>query len=130
MPALSINKAIIAGRLGGDPEVMEIGRGTKIVKFSVATTASWRDKASGDWKNKATWHRVAVYPPKLVEVCSKRLKKGSQIYIEGSIETRRWTDENGKQHYATEVAVKPFNGTIQILDGVAEPADALDDGDE
>jgi single-strand DNA-binding protein len=113
----SINKVILVGNLGKDPEVRAMQDGTKVVSFSVATSESWKDKISGEKKDKTEWHRVVVFNPNLAEVCEKYLHKGSKVYVEGQLQTRKWQDQQtGTDKYTTEVVLSRFRGEITMLD--------------
>lgn len=111
----SLNKATLIGRLGRDPEFRTTQTGTEIANLSLATSESWKDKTSGEWKEKTEWHRAVIFNEHLVKV-AKKLVKGSMLYLEGSIETRKWTDQSGAEKYSTEIVLRPFNGSIIILD--------------
>ncbi|OPZ79387.1 MAG: Single-stranded DNA-binding protein [Alphaproteobacteria bacterium ADurb.Bin438] len=112
----SINRVVLVGFLGKDPEIRATTSGSKIANFSLATTESWKDKTSGEWQNKTDWHNIVIYNPGLVTLCEKYLHKGSKIYLEGSLQTRKWTDKSGKDQYTTEIVLKAFNGEIVLLD--------------
>ena len=112
----SVNKAIILGFCGKDPEIKSFPSGGQIATFSVATSESWRDKASGERKEKTQWLTVVVKGENLVRVCENYLRKGSKVYVEGSIETRKWQGQDGQDRYATEIVVGPFKGEITLLD--------------
>lgn len=112
----SINKAIVLGNLGRDPEVRAAQDGSKIVTFSVATTESWKDKVSGERKDKTEWHRIVVFNPNLAEICEKYLHKGSKVYIEGQLQTRKWQDKDGVERYTTEIVLSRFRGELALLD--------------
>ena len=112
----SINKVILVGNLGKDPEVRSAQDGSKIVNFSMATSESWKDKATGERKDKVEWHRVVVFNPNLAEVCEKYLHKGSKVYVEGQLQTRKWQDQNGAERYTTEVVLTRFKGEVTMLD--------------
>lgn len=112
----SINKAIILGRLGKDPQINTFSNGGKIANFSVATSETWIDKQTGEKKERTEWHNVVITNPALVTLAEKYLTKGSQVYIEGSIRTREYTDQNGLKRYITEIIVAPFGGEIILLD--------------
>ncbi|WP_417536296.1 single-stranded DNA-binding protein [Methylophaga sp.] len=116
MASKGINKVILVGNLGGDPEIRYLPSGGAVATLTVATSESWRDKATGEQREKAEWHRVALFG-KLAEVAGEYLKKGSQVYIEGQLETRKWQDQNGQDRYTTQVVVKGFNGSMQMLGG-------------
>lgn len=112
----SVNKVILIGNLGRDPEVRNAQDGTKIVTFSVATSESWKDKQTGERKDKTEWHRVVLFNDRLGEVAEKYLRKGSKVYIEGSLQTRKWTDSNNAERYSTEVVLSRFRGELTLLD--------------
>src|ERR1700755_1994307 len=113
----SVNKVILVGNLGRDPEVRSTQDGMRIANLSIATSETWRDRASGERKEKTEWHRVAVFNDKLVEVIEKYVKKGAKLYIEGQLQTRKWTDKEGQERYTTEVVLGRFNGQLTMLDG-------------
>ena len=112
----SVNKAVIIGRLGKDPEVRSLQDGKKIVNLSVATSESWNDRASGERKERTEWHRVVIFNERIGEVAEKYLKKGALVYIEGSLQTRKWTDQSGQEKYATEVVIAAFRGEMTMLE--------------
>lgn len=112
----SVNKVILVGNLGQDPEARAMQSGDEVVNFSVATSESWKDKATGERKENTQWHRVVVFNQGLVNVCKNYLKKGSKVYIEGQLETRKWTDQSGQEKYTTEVVLRPFRGELTMLD--------------
>ena len=114
MAQSGINKMILLGRLGQDPEVRFLPNGDAVANITVATSESWRDKQSGEQKERAEWHKVVVFG-KLAEVAGEYLKKGSQVYFEGQLQTRKWQDQNGQDRYSTEVVVQGFNGVMQML---------------
>ena len=116
----SVNKVILVGNLGKDPEVRRMASGDPVVNLSVATSESWRDKASGERKEKTEWHRVVIFNKNLADVAEKYLRKGSKVYLEGSLQTRKWTDKDGAEKYSTEVVLQNFNGTLVMLDGRTE----------
>ncbi|MDO4184843.1 MAG: single-stranded DNA-binding protein [Rhodospirillales bacterium] len=116
----SINKVILVGNLGADPRVGNSQNGSKIVNLSVATSDSWKDKVSGERKERTEWHRVVVFNPQLAEVAEKYLHKGSKVYIEGQLQTRKWEDSNGQERYSTEVVLQNFSGNLVMLDGRGE----------
>lgn len=113
----SINKVILVGNLGADPKVSNTTSGSKIVNLNIATSDSWRDKATGERKEKTEWHRVVVFNPALADVAEKYLHKGSKVYLEGQLQTRSWTDNNGQERYTTEVVLQNFSGNLVMLDG-------------
>lgn len=116
----SVNKVILVGNLGKDPEVRRMTSGDPIVNLSVATSETWRDKASGERKEKTEWHRVVIFNKNLADVAEKYLRKGSKVYLEGALQTRKWTDKDGAEKYSTEVVLQNFNGTLVMLDGRGE----------
>lgn len=132
----SVNKVILIGNLGRDPEIRHATDGSKIATFSVATSESWKDRATGERKDRTEWHRVVVFNERLSEVVEKYIKKGTKLYLEGQLQTRKWTDNAGQERYSTEVVLPKYRGELSILDsrgsgfgegmsggaGVAEPA--------
>ena len=115
----SVNKVILVGNLGKDPEVRRTQEGSPIVHLSVATSESWRDKNSGERKEKTEWHRVVIFNENIAKVAEQYLKKGAKVYIEGQIQTRKWQDQSGVDKYTTEVVVPRFNGVLTMLDSRA-----------
>ncbi len=113
----SVNKVIIIGNLGRDPEVRSFQNGGKVVNLRIATSESWRDKASGERKEKTEWHSVAIFNEALGKIAEQYLKKGSTVYIEGQLETRKWQDQSGADRYTTEIVVKQFRGELTLLGG-------------
>ncbi len=113
----SVNKVILIGNLGRDPEIRSTQDGTRIANLSVATSESWRDKASGERKERTEWHRVVVFNDRLVDVIEKYLKKGAKVYLEGALQTRKWTDNSGQERYTTEVVLQRYRGELTMLDG-------------
>lgn len=113
----SVNKVIIVGNLGKDPEVRTFANGGRVASFSIATSESWKDKESGERKERTEWHRISVVNDALVGICEKYLKKGSKVYVEGQLETRKWTDKDGVDKFSTEVVLRPYKGELTILDG-------------
>ena len=112
----SVNKVILVGNLGRDPEVRYMKNGNKIVNLNLATTESWKDKTTGEQKVKTEWHRVVIFNEKLGEVAEKYLRKGSKIYLEGALQTRKWTDQSGADKYTTEIVLQRFRGELTMLD--------------
>ncbi len=112
----SINKVILVGNLGQDPRVSNTQSGTKVVSFSLATTDSWRDKASGERKDRTEWHRIVIFSPGLADTAERYLRKGSKVYLEGSLQTREY-EKDGQRHFTTEVVLQNFNSTLVMLDG-------------
>jgi single-strand DNA-binding protein len=119
----SVNKVILVGNLGRDPEVRAMQDGRNMVNMSVATSETWRDRQSGERKERTEWHRVVVFNEKLAEVAQKYVKKGSKIYVEGQLTTRKWTDQSGQERYTTEVVIPRFGGQLTMLDGRAGGGD-------
>jgi single-strand DNA-binding protein len=113
----SVNKVILVGNLGKDPEVRRLTSGDPVVNLSIATSESWRDKASGEKKEKTEWHRVVIFNKNLADVAEKYLKKGAKVYVEGQLQTRKWTDKDGAEKYSTEVVLQNFRGELTMLDG-------------
>jgi single-strand DNA-binding protein len=112
----SVNKVILVGNLGKDPEVRNTQDGSKIVNLTLATSDTWNDRASGERKEKTEWHRVVVFNDRVADVAERFLKKGAKIYVEGSLQTRKWTDQQGQERYTTEVVIGRFNGQLTMLD--------------
>ena len=113
----SVNKVILIGNLGRDPEVRSFPNGGKVCNLRIATSENWRDKQSGERKEKTEWHSVAIFSEGLVKVAEQYLKKGSKVYIEGALETRKWQDQSGAERYSTEVVLRNFGATLVMLDG-------------
>jgi single-strand DNA-binding protein len=113
----SVNKVILVGNLGKDPEIRRTQDGRPIANLSVATSESWRDKATGERKEKTEWHRVVIFNEGLCKVAEQYLKKGAKVYIEGQLQTRKWTDQAGVEKYSTEVVLQGFNSNLTMLDG-------------
>ena len=112
----SVNKVILIGNLGRDPEVRFTQDGTKIVNFSLATSDRWKDKQTGEQKEKTEWHRIVIFNEHLADIAEKYLKKGSKVYVEGQLQTRKWTGNDGNERYTTEVALQRFRGELTMLD--------------
>jgi single-strand DNA-binding protein len=112
----SVNKVILIGNLGKDPEVRRMTSGDPVVNLSIATSESWRDKASGERKEKTEWHRVVIFNKNLADVAEKYLRKGSKVYLEGALQTRKWTDKDGQDKYSTEIVLQNFRGELVMLD--------------
>lgn len=113
----SVNKVIILGNLGADPEARTFQGGGKVVNLRVATSESWRDKSSGERKDRTQWHQVAIFNESLATIAEKYLRKGSKVYLEGQLETRKWQDQSGADRYTTEIVLRQFNGILTLLDG-------------
>jgi single-strand DNA-binding protein len=127
----SVNKVILVGNLGRDPEIRSTQDGTRVANFTMATSENWRDKNTGERREKTEWHRIVIFNERLVDVAEKYLHKGSKVYIEGQLQTRKWTDQSGQEKYTTEVVLTRFRGELTMLDtrggaeaggGYAEPA--------
>ncbi|TQV79280.1 single-stranded DNA-binding protein [Denitrobaculum tricleocarpae] len=116
----SVNKVILVGNLGRDPEIRSTQDGTKIANLSLATSETWRDRNSGERRERTEWHRVVIFNDRLVDVVEKFLRKGSKIYIEGALQTRKWTDQQGVEKYSTEVVLQRYRGELTMLDGRSE----------
>jgi len=113
----SVNKVILVGNLGKDPEIRRTQDGRPIANLSIATSETWRDKGTGERKEKTEWHRVVIFNEGLCKVAEQYLKKGAKVYIEGALQTRKWTDQSGVEKYSTEVVLQGFNSTLTMLDG-------------
>ena len=113
----SVNKVILIGNLGADPEVRNFQSGGRVVNLRIATSESWTDKASGERKERTEWHSVAIFNEPVGKIAEQYLRKGSKVYIEGQLETRKWQDQSGADRYSTEIALRPFNGSLTLLDG-------------
>jgi len=113
----SVNKVILIGNLGNDPEVRTFQNGGKVCNLSIATSETWKDKQSGERKERTEWHRVAIFSEPLVRVAEQYLKKGSKVYLEGQMETRKWQDQSGQDKYTTEVVLRPYRSELTMLDG-------------
>tara|TARA_R110002096_G_scaffold416576_3_gene619820 strand:- start:269264 stop:269764 length:501 start_codon:yes stop_codon:yes gene_type:complete len=116
----SVNKVILIGNLGRDPEVRHTQDGSPIVQLSIATSDTWKDRATGERRERTEWHRVVIFNEHLCKVAENYLKKGSKVYVEGSLQTRKWTDNAGVEKYTTEVVLQRFNGELTMLDGRGE----------
>ena len=113
----SVNKVILIGNLGRDPEARSFQNGGKVVNLRIATSEQWKDRSSGERKEKTEWHSVAIFQENAANFAERYLRKGSKVYVEGQLETRKWQDQQGNDRYSTEVVVRPFNGTLTSLDG-------------
>lgn len=120
----SVNKVILVGNLGRDPEVRRLNSGKPVVNMSVATSESWRDRETGERKERTEWHRVVIFNENLCKIAEQYLKKGSKVYVEGQLQTRKWQDQSGVEKYTTEVVLQGFNATLTMLDGRGEGAGA------
>lgn len=113
----SVNKVILVGNLGRDPEVRRLNSGEPVVNLRIATSENWRDKSSGERREKTEWHNVVIFNENLARVAEQYLRKGSKIYVEGQLQTRKWTDQQGQEKYTTEVVLQRFRGELTMLDG-------------
>lgn len=113
----SVNKVILIGNLGRDPEVRTTQNGQKICNLNIATSETWKDRQSGERRERTEWHRVVIFSPPLADIAERYLRKGSKVYIEGQLQTRKWTDQNGQERYTTEIVLQPFKGELTLLDG-------------
>ena len=116
----SVNKVILIGNLGRDPEVRSFQNGGKVVNLRIATSETWRDRNSGERKERTEWHSVAIFSEPLAKIAEQYLRKGSTVYIEGQLETRKWQDQSGQDRYSTEVVLRPFSGNLTLLGGRGE----------
>jgi single-strand DNA-binding protein len=116
----SVNKVILIGNLGRDPEVRSMQSGSKVCNLRIATSETWKDRNSGERQERTQWHQVVIFNENLIGVAERFLKKGSKVYIEGQLETRKWTDQSGQEKYSTEVVLRPFRGELTLLDGRGE----------
>jgi single-strand DNA-binding protein len=113
----SVNKVILLGNLGRDPEVRTAQNGDKIVNLNIATSETWKDRGTGERKEKTEWHRVVIFNPNLADIAERYLRKGSSVYVEGALQTRKWTDQSGQEKYTTEVVIGRFKGELTLLGG-------------
>ncbi|WP_427791912.1 single-stranded DNA-binding protein [Brevundimonas diminuta] len=113
----SVNKVILVGNLGRDPEIRSLNNGDRVANLRIATSETWRDKATGERKEKTEWHSVVIFNDNIVKVAENYLKKGSTVYVEGSLQTRKWTDQQGVEKYTTEIVIQRFNGQLTMLGG-------------
>ena len=124
----SVNKVILVGNLGKDPEIRTLQSGTKVANLSVATSESWNDRQTGERKERTEWHRVVIFNDRLADVAERFLRKGRKVYIEGSLETRKYTDQSGQEKYTTEVVLRNFRGELTLLDSNREEGGAGEGG--
>ena len=120
----SVNKVILVGNLGRDPEIRSTQDGQRIANFTIATSENWRDRVSGERKERTEWHRVVIFNDRLSEIAEKYLRKGSKVYVEGQLQTRKWADQQGQERYTTEVVLTRFKGELTMLDGARDRAGA------
>jgi len=116
----SLNKVMLIGNLGADPEVRSFNNGGKVCNLRIATSETWKDRNTGERREKTEWHTVSVFSEGLVRVCEQYLRKGSKVFVEGQLQTRKWQDQSGNDRYSTEVVLQGFNGTLTMLDGRGE----------
>lgn len=116
----SVNKVILIGNLGRDPEIRTMQSGGRVCNLALATSESWRDRQTGERRERTEWHRVVIFNEALVNVCERYLKKGSKVYIEGQLETRKWQDQSGQERYTTEVVLRPYRSELTMLDSRGE----------
>ena len=124
----SVNKVILIGNLGADPEIRSLGSGDRVANLRVATSETWRDRTSGERKEKTEWPRVVIFNDNLVKVAEQYLRKGSKIYLEGSIQTRKWADQSGVEKFSTEIVLQKFRGELTMLDGRGDNAEQGEGG--
>jgi single-strand DNA-binding protein len=131
----SVNKVILVGNLGRDPEIRSTSDGQRIANFTLATSENWRDRVSGERKERTEWHRVVVFNDRLSEIVEKYLKKGAKVYVEGQLQTRKWQDNSGQERYTTEIVLTRFKGELTMLDGAggrggagAGPSEGYEEG--
>lgn len=124
----SVNKVILVGNLGADPEIRSLSSGDRVANLRIATSESWRDRTSGERKEKTEWHRVVIFNDNLVKVAEQYLRKGSTVYIEGAIQTRKWTDNTGAEKYSTEIVLQKFRGELTMLGGRGDGSGASSGG--
>jgi single-strand DNA-binding protein len=122
----SVNKVILVGNLGADPEIRSLNSGDRVANLRIATSETWRDRTSGERKEKTEWHRVVIFNDNLVKVAENYLRKGSTVYIEGSLQTRKWSDQSGQEKYSTEIVLQKFRGELTMLGGRGDAAGAGD----
>ena len=125
----SVNKVILVGNLGKDPEIRTLNSGDRVANLTIATSETWRDRNSGERKEKTEWHRVVIFNDNIVKVAEQYLRKGSSVYVEGSLQTRKWTDQQGVEKYSTEIVLQKFRGELTMLGGRGEGGGASSGGD-
>jgi single-strand DNA-binding protein len=126
----SVNKVILIGNLGADPELRSFSNGGQVCNLRIATSETWKDKASGEKRERTEWHTVAIFNESLAKIAAKHLTKGSKVYIEGQLETRKWQDQSGNDRYSTEVVLRPFNSTLTFLSGRSDAGSASGYGEQ
>ena len=126
----SVNKVILVGNLGRDPEVRRLNSGSPVVNLRIATSENWRDKATGERQERTEWHNVVIFNENLAKIAEQYLKKGSKVYVEGQLQTRKWQDQSGQDKYTTEVVLTRFRGELTLLDGRGDGAQASEGGSD
>jgi len=126
----SVNKVILVGNLGRDPEIRTLNSGDRVANLRIATSETWRDKATGERKEKTEWHQVVIFNENIVKVAENYLRKGSTVYVEGSLQTRKWTDQQGVEKYSTEIVLQRFRGELTMIGGRGEGASGGAGGDD
>ena len=126
----SVNKVILVGNLGADPEIRTLNSGDRVANLRIATSETWRDRTSGERKERTEWHRVVIFNDNLVKVVESYVKKGSKVYIEGAIQTRKWTDQSGQEKYSTEIVLQKFRGELTMIGGRGDGASSGQGGDD
>ena len=126
----SVNKVIIVGNLGRDPEVRTFQNGSKVCNLRIATSESWKDRSTGERKERTEWHSVAIMSEPVARIAEQYLRKGSKVYIEGQLETRKWQDQSGQDRYSTEVVLRPYSGTLTLLDSAGGSSGGGDRGSD
>ena len=126
----SVNKVILVGNLGKDPEIRTLNSGDRVANLRIATSETWRDRASGERKEKTEWHQVVIFNENIVKVAENYLRKGSTVYIEGALQTRKWTDQQGVEKYSTEIVLQKFRGELTMIGGRGEGASGGAGGDD
>jgi len=126
----SVNKVILVGNLGADPEIRTLNSGDRVANLRLATSETWRDRGSGERREKTEWHRVVIFNDNLVKVAESFLRKGSKVYVEGALQTRKWTDQSGQEKFSTEVVLQKFRGELTMLDGRGGEGAGAGAGDE
>jgi single-strand DNA-binding protein len=124
----SVNKVILVGNLGADPEIRSLNSGDRVANLRVATSEAWRDRNSGERKERTEWHRVVIFNDNLVKVAEQYLRKGSKVYVEGALQTRKWSDQSGQERFSTEVVLQKFRGELTMLDGRGGDAETGEGG--
>jgi single-strand DNA-binding protein len=124
----SVNKVILVGNLGADPEIRTLNSGDRVANLRLATSETWRDRGSGERKERTEWHRVVIFNDNLVKVAENYLRKGSKVYVEGALQTRKWSDQSGQEKFSTEVVLQKFRGELTMLDGKGEGGADRDEG--